>query len=216
MIGISRPLICSKTLMELIFNPCGEFRWSPDGPVSQIHSPHLHVGAPGNFTDLLRYVQMLKKESGVRKATGSYRTYLDTSYNCSFGYRVCGGRPAFGRTCNLGSWVCSGRPAFGQNCDLGSWICGVILAFAELQFGSCACSEGPAFGKNTLIMNINYYEMFYLLEHEINESVWKTVNEEKKSIAKREITNLLWERWRTKRLLIFRWPVPQRIPLQPG
>ena len=29
--------------------PCGEFRWSPEGPVSQIHSPHLHVGAPGIF-----------------------------------------------------------------------------------------------------------------------------------------------------------------------
>ena len=28
-----------KTLMELIFNPCGEFQWSPVGPVSQIHSP---------------------------------------------------------------------------------------------------------------------------------------------------------------------------------
>ena len=89
---------------------------------------------------------------------------------------------------------------FRQNCSLGF----------------STCSEGPAFGQNTLIMNIHYYEMFYLLEHEINESVWKTVNEEKKSIAKREITNLLWERWRTKRLLIFRWPVPQRIPLQPG
>ena len=52
--------------MESIFNPV----------VSQIHSPHLHVGAPGIFSDLLRSVQMLKRESGVRKATGSYRTYL--------------------------------------------------------------------------------------------------------------------------------------------
>ena len=25
-----------KTLMELKFNPCGEFRWSPEGPASQI------------------------------------------------------------------------------------------------------------------------------------------------------------------------------------
>ena len=38
-----------KTLMEHIFNPCGEFRWSPEGPVSQIHSPHLLVGALGSF-----------------------------------------------------------------------------------------------------------------------------------------------------------------------
>ena len=64
-IGISGSLIWSKTLMELIFNPCGEFRWSPEGPFSQIHSPHLHVGAPGIFSDLLRSVQMLKREWGV-------------------------------------------------------------------------------------------------------------------------------------------------------
>ena len=48
-IVISGSLIWSKTLMELIFNPCGEFRWSPEGPVSQIHSPHLLVGAPGIY-----------------------------------------------------------------------------------------------------------------------------------------------------------------------
>ena len=38
-----------KTLMELIYNPCGEFRWNLEGPVSQIRSPHLLVGAPGIF-----------------------------------------------------------------------------------------------------------------------------------------------------------------------
>ena len=62
LIGISGSLIWSKTPMELIFNPCGEFRWSPEGPVSQIHSPHLLVGAPGIFSDILRFVQMLKRE----------------------------------------------------------------------------------------------------------------------------------------------------------
>ena len=69
-IGISGSLIWSRTLMKLIFNPCGEFRWCPEGPVSQIHSPHLHDGASGIFPDLLRSVQMLKKESGVREAKG--------------------------------------------------------------------------------------------------------------------------------------------------
>ena len=39
--------LVKKTLMEQRFNPCGEFRWSPEGPVCQIHFPHLHVGAPG-------------------------------------------------------------------------------------------------------------------------------------------------------------------------
>ena len=48
--------------MELIFNPYGEFRWSTEGPVSKIHTPHHHDGAPGIFPDLLRFVQMLKRE----------------------------------------------------------------------------------------------------------------------------------------------------------
>ena len=64
-IGISGSLIWSKTLIEVIFNPCGEFRRSPEGPVSQIHSPHLHVDAPGIFSDLSRSVQMLKREWGA-------------------------------------------------------------------------------------------------------------------------------------------------------
>ena len=51
--------------MELIFYHCGEFRCSPKGTVSQIHSPHLHVGAPGIFSDLLRSVQMLKRDWGL-------------------------------------------------------------------------------------------------------------------------------------------------------
>ena len=64
-IGISGSLIWSKTLMELIFNPCVKFRWSPEGPVSQIHSPLFLVGTPGIFSDLLRSGQMLKREWGA-------------------------------------------------------------------------------------------------------------------------------------------------------
>ena len=60
--------------MELIFKPCGEFWWSPEGPVSQIHS-HLLFGATGIFSALLRSVQMLKREWCV-ESNGSYRTYL--------------------------------------------------------------------------------------------------------------------------------------------
>ena len=62
MIGISGFLIWSKTLMELLFNPCSEFRFSPEGPFSQIYSPRLLVGI---FSDLLRSVQMLKRERGA-------------------------------------------------------------------------------------------------------------------------------------------------------
>ena len=29
--------------------PCGEFQWSLEDPVNQIHSPRLHTGAPGIF-----------------------------------------------------------------------------------------------------------------------------------------------------------------------
>ena len=65
MFCVSGSLIWSKTLMELIFNPCGKFRWSPEGPVSQIHSPHLHAGAPGIISDILRSIQTLKREWGA-------------------------------------------------------------------------------------------------------------------------------------------------------
>ena len=54
-----------KTLVELIFNPCGEFQWSPEDLVSQIHSPHLQAGALGIVPDLLRSVQILKREWGA-------------------------------------------------------------------------------------------------------------------------------------------------------
>ena len=102
-IWISGSLIWLKILMELIFNPCSEFQWSPEGPVSQIHSLHLHVGAPGIFTDLLRSVQMSKREWGG-ESNGMQLHIFNPSLNCI-----------------LGSWVCNGRPAFGLNCSLGAW-----------------------------------------------------------------------------------------------
>ena len=46
--------LVDKTLMELIFNPYGEFRWNMEVLVSQIHSPHLHAGATG----VLRYFKI--------------------------------------------------------------------------------------------------------------------------------------------------------------
>ena len=81
LIGISGSLIWSKTLMELMFNPYGEFRWSTEVSVSQIHSPHLLVGAPGNFSDLLRSVQMLKREGcgNQREATAPIKSLVKTA-----------------------------------------------------------------------------------------------------------------------------------------
>ena len=49
----------------MIFNHCGEFRGSPECPISQIHFPHLHVGAHRIFSDLLRSVHILKREWGA-------------------------------------------------------------------------------------------------------------------------------------------------------
>ena len=65
LIGISGSLIWSKPWWNWGFNPCGEFRWTPEGPVSQIHSLHLLVGAPEISSDILKSVQMLKREWGA-------------------------------------------------------------------------------------------------------------------------------------------------------
>ena len=54
-----------RNLMEIMFNPCSELRWSLENPVSQIHTPHLLIGSPGIFSDILRFVQMLKIEWGA-------------------------------------------------------------------------------------------------------------------------------------------------------
>ena len=86
-----------KTLMELIFNPCGEFRWNPECSVSQIHSPHLHNGAPGIFSDLWSSVEMLKREWGA-ESNGKPPHLFNTLWNFSLGSWVCGGRPAYSRT----------------------------------------------------------------------------------------------------------------------
>ena len=108
--GISGSLIWSKTLIELIFNPCGEFRWSPEGPVSQIHSPHLHVRTPGIFSDLLRSVQILKKEWGA-ESNGKIPHLLIPSRTAALALKIFGGRPAF---CILGSCAYSEGPALRQ------------------------------------------------------------------------------------------------------
>ena len=110
-IGISGSLIWSKTLMELIFNPCDEFRWSPESPVSQTLSPYLHIGVPGTFSDFLRSVQMLKREWDGE----SNGKLLHLSIPSTTAASVCGGRPVFEQNCSLGSWVCSEGSALEQN-----------------------------------------------------------------------------------------------------
>ena len=99
--------------MELIFNPCGEFRRSTEGPVSQIHSPHLHVGAPGIFSDLLRSVQMLKREGcgKQREATAPIQSLVKLQFwFLSLWWKTC-----LRQNCSLASCACSEGPALGEN-----------------------------------------------------------------------------------------------------
>ena len=113
LIGISRSLIWSKTLMELLFNPCGKFRWNPEGPVSQIHSLHLLLGAPGVFSDLLRSVQMLKRVGcgKQREATASIKFLVKLQpWFLRLRWKTC-----LRQNCSLGFSACSEGPAFGQN-----------------------------------------------------------------------------------------------------
>ena len=166
-IGISGSLILSKTLMQLIFNPCCEFRWSSEGPVSQIQSPHLHDGASEIYWDLLRSVQMLKREWGA-KATGSYRTYLFLvnlqPWLLSLQWKTCLWKrtitlvPEFAvkdlrleKNYNLGSWVCSERSAYGK--ELQPW-------FLSLQWRTCLWKRTitvvPAFAVKDLPLEKNY------------------------------------------------------------
>ena len=50
-------------------NPSGEFRWSPESPISQIPLSSPPRWGPWIFSDLLRSVQMLKRCGKQREAT---------------------------------------------------------------------------------------------------------------------------------------------------
>ena len=108
LIGISGSLIWSKTLIELIFNPCGEFRWSPLMLLGSLRSFKVCSDARE------RERERERERGGVRKGTGSYLTY-SSLVKLLPGFLVCGGIPAFGRNSSLGVWICSERPALGQN-----------------------------------------------------------------------------------------------------
>ena len=87
-IGMFGSLIWSQILMELILNPCGEFRWSPKGPLSQIHSLHLHVVAPGNF----QIFQMLKREWGAESNEELPRLFIPRkmqSWFLNLRWKIC-------------------------------------------------------------------------------------------------------------------------------
>ena len=108
----SGTLIGSKTLMELIFNPCGEFQLSPEGPFSQIHFPHLQSGAPGIFSDLLRFVQMRKGDWSAKSNGKIPHLFIHSLQLWFLGLRR---KACLWQNWGLGDWVCSERLVFGQN-----------------------------------------------------------------------------------------------------
>ena len=109
-VGISGSLIWSKTLMELIRNLYGEFRWIPKSLVRRIHSPHLHVGT------ISFKVCSDAKESGVRKATGSYRTYWVLGKTAALVPEFAvEDLPSAELQPTVGSCVCSEGLVLGQN-----------------------------------------------------------------------------------------------------
>ena len=91
-------------LLALIFNPYGEV-WR-----AQLANPLSSPPRWGPW-DLLRSVQMLKRERGMQKAMGSYHTYSSLVklqlWFLSLQWK----------TCSLGASICSERPALGQNTD---------------------------------------------------------------------------------------------------
>ena len=91
------------------------FRWSPEGPVSQNHTPHLHVPRWCPW-DLFRPIKICldAKESGVRKATEATAPIQSLvklqSLFLSLRWKTC-----LRHNCSLVSGACSEGPALGQN-----------------------------------------------------------------------------------------------------
>ena len=75
MIGISGTLICSKILIELYLIAVVNFGEIRRAQLNKFTLLTSTLG-PWVFSDIWRSIQMLKKESLMRKAAGSYRTYL--------------------------------------------------------------------------------------------------------------------------------------------
>ena len=112
--GISESLIWSKTLMELIFNPCGEF-WcevqrAQLAKSTLLTSTFVPLGSFQIFQGLFR----CWRESEVRIGMGSYCIYLSPvkqqPWSLSLQWKTC-----LWQNCTFYFWVCSERPALRQN-----------------------------------------------------------------------------------------------------
>ena len=155
MIGISGSLIWSKPLMVLIFNPCGEFRWSPKGPASQIHSPHLHDGAPGIFSDLLWSVQMMKRQ-WCAESNGNYRTYssqvkLQTRFLILL-WKTC-------LWAELQPWYLSLQRTLGQNTQkIWKYPRGTNIQVRGMDLDNWALRTSPKFTTGVNISSIRVFD----------------------------------------------------------
>ena len=107
LIGISGSLIWSKTLMELMFNPYGEFRWIPEG---------LVCWCPWDIFRSFEVCSDAKERVGCgkqREATAPIKSLGKTAALVpEFALEAC-----LRQNCCLGFSACSEGPDFGQNTD---------------------------------------------------------------------------------------------------
>ena len=103
-----------KTPMELIFNPCGKFRWSPEGPVSQIHFPQSTLVPLGFFFRSFKVCSDAKERVGCRKqreAIAPIQSLVKLQpWFLSLRWKTC-----LRQNFSLGSCSCSEGLALGQN-----------------------------------------------------------------------------------------------------
>ena len=125
MIGISGSLIWSKTLTELIFNPCGEFWGSPGNPVNQTLSspPRLcpwdffrSCNACSDANERVWCEKQREATAPIRSLVKLPRWFLSLWWN----------------TCSLGSCACSEGPALGQSTMI--MIIGLNISWENVHF----------------------------------------------------------------------------------
>ena len=120
---------------------CGEFWWSPEGPVSQIHSPHLHV-RPWDRFRYFKICSNAKKRVGCEKQREA-TVPIQSPVKLQPWFLI-----SLWKTCILGSCACSEGPALGQNTLMiytGErrliWISGSLIwsrTLMELTFNPCS------------------------------------------------------------------------------
>ena len=100
--------------MELIFNPCGEFRWSPEHPVSQIsHSSPPHW-CPWDLFQIYKVCSDAKERVGCRKQREA-TTPIQSLVKLQPWFLSLRWKTSLQQNCSLGSCACSEGPALGQN-----------------------------------------------------------------------------------------------------